>query len=224
MSEIQRPIRYQRQGRYFLSQQPSGKEQYLCFVLHGYGQLPQYFIRHFQALKRTDILFVAPEGLHRFYLEGSQGRVGSSWMTKEERLADIADYIALLEAVASEILAEQSFRKCAVLGFSQGVATAARWLSASRFSWQALVLYAGAFPPDLNWEQATERLPQMDLYLRLGDRDPYAKPERLAAQEEDLVARGLRVDSALFSGAHQIYPEVIKGLFVQIFPLRDPFR
>ena len=65
--------------------------------------MPQYFIKKFEQLKRPEILFVAPEGLHRFYLKGNAGRVGSSWMTKEDRLNDIDDYNRMLDQVAKEI-------------------------------------------------------------------------------------------------------------------------
>ena len=39
------------------------------FVLHGFGQLSPYFIRHFGVLADGTRLIVAPEALNRFYLE-----------------------------------------------------------------------------------------------------------------------------------------------------------
>ena len=48
------------------------------FVLHGYGQLPEYFIRKFRPLSQAGWHVVAPEGAHRFYLQGTEGRVGAS--------------------------------------------------------------------------------------------------------------------------------------------------
>ncbi|MFT7345493.1 MAG: putative esterase, partial [Lentimonas sp.] len=72
----------------------------LLIVLHGYGQLSQFFIQKFSSLThQCDI--IAPEGMHRFYLNGSSGRVGASWMTKEERETDIEDNQKYLEEVLS---------------------------------------------------------------------------------------------------------------------------
>ena len=73
------------------------KASIIIFALHGYGQLVQFFIRKFQVLDAEQYFVVAPEGLHRFYLKGSSGRVGASWMTKEERQSDIEDYINYLD-------------------------------------------------------------------------------------------------------------------------------
>ena len=36
---------------------------------------------------------MAPEGLSRFYLEGFSGKVGATWMTREDRLNDIDNYL-----------------------------------------------------------------------------------------------------------------------------------
>jgi len=59
--------------------------------LHGYGQLVQFFARHFRSLVTEERAFVFPQGPHKFYLNGVHGRVGASWMTKDERLVDIAN-------------------------------------------------------------------------------------------------------------------------------------
>ena len=81
---------------------------------------------------------VAPEALSRFYDGDMQARmhrdakVGASWMTREDRLSEIADYIAYLDAVHESILARLGGARrlpVTVLGFSQGGATAARWVA-----------------------------------------------------------------------------------------------
>ena len=76
----------------------NGDSKNVLYVLHGYGQLSRFFIRKFSALQERYTI-VAPEGMHRFYLEGSSGRVGASWMTKEDRLTDINDIMSFLNEV-----------------------------------------------------------------------------------------------------------------------------
>ena len=96
-------------------------------VLHGYGQLPEYFIRKFRPLAEAGWHVIAPEGAHRFYLQGTEGRVGASWMTKEARLDDIADQIVFLDALLGQLEEGMASGPRFLLGFSQGVATALRW-------------------------------------------------------------------------------------------------
>ncbi len=219
---IRKDFFYKRRARYYLSDEPSRSQPYLCIVLHGYGQLPEYFIKHFSRLKRDDVLFLAPEGLHRFYLKGSKGRVGSSWMTKEDRLNDIDDYCLLLDQVAEELIAEQEFKKIVLFGFSQGVATACRWMSRTAKPIDELILWSGAFPPDLNFEEAVESLANKPVYMLLGDQDEFAGPERLEQQKEHLSARGIKVQSQLFRGGHTIITEVLDELLARVFPPTNP--
>ncbi|MBM3915983.1 MAG: hypothetical protein FJ349_00025 [Sphingomonadales bacterium] len=69
------------QTRRYYQNDLKGKDK-IIFALHGYGQLGQFFFRQFNILN-DNWGIVVPEGPHRFYLEGSSGRVGASWMTKE---------------------------------------------------------------------------------------------------------------------------------------------
>ena len=95
-----------RTARYHQLGELSAMTRRVWFVAHGYGQLAAYFIRHFAPLTAADphLVVVAPEGLSRFYLNGTGGRVGATWMTKEDRLAEIEDYVAYLNQLAATIL------------------------------------------------------------------------------------------------------------------------
>ncbi len=93
----------------------------IVFALHGYGQLAEFFVRKFNVLNETDYFIVAPEGLHRFYLKGASGRVGASWMTKQERQSDINDYINYLDDVWLKINSEYNFEKKYYLVFHKVV-------------------------------------------------------------------------------------------------------
>ncbi|MEY3237502.1 MAG: hypothetical protein RI883_1603, partial [Bacteroidota bacterium] len=123
----------------------------IIYVLHGYGQLSEYFIRKFDELKEKYFI-VAPEGMHRFYLKGSSGRVGASWMTKEDRMNDISDNLNWLNQLDAEIASKYQFDKKIILGFSQGGAAAIRWFYNNQFKIDQLIIWAAVFPPDLNIE------------------------------------------------------------------------
>ena len=141
-----------RTARYYQLGTPGPATRRVWFVCHGYGQLAEYFVRHFAVLLEHDpmLVVVAPEGLSRFYLQGVGGRVGASWMTRADRLAEIDDYVAYLNQLADSLLATcPPDVAVTVLGFSQGAATVSRWLLQAHFRPARLVLWAGAFPPDL---------------------------------------------------------------------------
>lgn len=203
-----------RKARYYLSGPLHESYSSICFVLHGYGQLAKYFIRPFCDEELSKVLFVAPEGFHRFYLKGTGGRVGASWMTKEDRLADIEDYVNYLDQVYDLFQHKiEETGSVGILGFSQGVATACRWLTFSEKRFDYLVNYAGAFPPDLPHDRAIERMKKIPVQVLAGTEDEYISEERFQQHLEDLKKQGFEVNARRFEGTHKIYsPEVKRSL------------
>src|SRR3954467_9897190 len=95
----QRNITVSKTARYFVSGEMTESIEQLWFVCHGYAQLASSFLTWFDALDQQKHLVIAPEGLHRFYWKGFSDKVVASWMTKEDREADIADYVNFLNKV-----------------------------------------------------------------------------------------------------------------------------
>ena len=89
-------LEVKRTARYFTLGTLDENTEQIWFVLHGYGQLAQFFIKKFSVLDDGKTFLVAPEALSRFYLEGVTGRVGATWMTREERSNEVADYVFYL--------------------------------------------------------------------------------------------------------------------------------
>jgi len=120
-----------RTARYFtLGESPRGVEE-VWFACHGYAQLAGRFLEKLRVLEDRQRYVVAPEGLSRFYLTESpaERRVGASWMTREDRLHEIDDYVRYLDALYREVLGrvEGPAARVTALGFSQGTATVSRW-------------------------------------------------------------------------------------------------
>lgn len=210
---IQKELEIRKTARYFLSADSNGKFSKICFALHGYGQLASFFCKKFDHPTLKDTLFICPEGLHRFYLKDSEGRVGSSWMTKEDRLVDISDYVRYLDQLFEEFrpLIKQT-SMVGILGFSQGVATACRWLSYSKFQFDFLINWAGAFPPDLPFKNAIEKMADIPVYMVLGDKDEYIKVDKFQEHIESLKTKGFQPISREFEGNHSINIEVLGRL------------
>jgi predicted esterase len=180
--------------------------EHLLIALHGYGQLAKFFLRKFQGLQSKGRV-VAPEGPHRFYLQGYSGRVGASWMTKEARELDIQDNLVGLNALLSELQKSYSPKKITLLGFSQGAATAARWYQQNPSAFNELILWAAVFPPDIDAGSFPTKKP---LHFVLGTQDEYYQGEAAQQLLRHYQSMGFKVHT--YAGKHDIDGEVLKRL------------
>lgn len=209
-------ITVKRTARYYTLGEPGMQTREVWFVCHGYGQLAEYFLRSFKVLDDGSRLIVAPEALSRFYLGGTFGRVGATWMTKEDRLNEIEDYVNYLDSLYEEIFSgiDRSKARITVLGFSQGTATACRWISRGKVRPERLILWAGLMPPELDLETDREIFENLDLVMVLGSKDEYAKPELAAEQDNRLKTHHIPFRFVGFEGRHVISAETLKKFFM----------
>ena len=228
--EVPRTARYYTLG-------PGGAEARAVWIaLHGYGQLAEYFARNFVPIvdgaAGGGALVVVPEALSRFYLPAAGGapgganpaaRVGATWMTREDRLNEIGDYVRYLDRVldaATEAAGVDLARApLAVLGFSQGATTACRWAA---HRWAAhrhadgvapatrVVLWGGGVPHDFDLAGADgDALRAARLTLVAGDADEFATAAVVAEQEARLDRAGIAFASMHFVGGHRLHAETL---------------
>jgi len=185
--------------------------KYLIVALHGYGQLSHYFIQKFMDLS-SDYFIVAPEGMHRFYLNGTAGRVGASWMTKEAREQDIADNMQYLNQLLEQIEGEK-FTKKILLGFSQGGATAARYMHVGHFNFDHFILWASVFPPDIEIEPQPKETTKNN-YFVVGTNDEYFTDE----SREHCVNEFQKMNyhTHIYKGTHAIDKDVLTTILMEI--------
>jgi len=197
--EVQRTLRYYALG-------DPENASVLLISLHGFGQLAQFFIKNLD-IGRDEIYVIAPEGMHRFYLQGNSGRVGASWMTKEARELDITENSIALDALLKEIKSRYNFTKVILLGFSQGGATAARWFFQSPKSVDNLILWASVFPPDLEKPTIT---PNASNYFVLGNQDEYYTEEQQISEIDSYEKMGFQ--TVQYKGKHAIDKGVLADI------------
>lgn len=184
-----------------------GESTDVWIVCHGYGQLAARFIERFRPIAEQQRCVVAPEGLSRFYLSESpvERRVGASWMTKEDRLHEIDDYVRYLDALQRHVAGGKA--KVTALGFSQGTATVCRWATlGTGVRIDRLIVWGGEVPPDLDLTdpRAAERLRNSRLTLVYGDSDEYFTPKVVAATEARLREHDIPYEVVRFKGGHEI--------------------
>ncbi len=206
----ERHLAVTRTGRYAALGAPDAPD--VWFALHGYGQLARRFLAGFEPIADAARLIVAPEALNRFYLDPGHQKVGATWMTREDRLTDIDDYVRYLDAVADAVLANARDRRVTVLGFSQGSATACRWLTRGRVRAGRLVLWGGEVPPDLDHPEAAARLRGVDVVLVAGREDQYITPKVLRATAARLAALDIAHRTVAFDGGHALHADTLQLL------------
>ncbi len=205
----------QRTARYYTIGTLTDQTQRVWFCLHGFGQLAQYFGKKFTGLDDGRTLVVVPEGLSRLYLNGEYNRVGASWLTREDKAYEIEDFLAYLNALYDRVLAGVNSPNyhLTLLGFSQGAATACRWLDAGHIRADRLILWAGYFPAGLGDVINPAKLAGVETHYVYGRQDEYI--EQMPDAEGYL--RQMQTDVpelklTAFDGGHRIEPGVLGQL------------
>ncbi|MEJ8803902.1 alpha/beta hydrolase [Pontibacter sp. H249] len=200
-----------RRARYYTLGTPSEQVQDLWIVCHGYGQLARYFLRHFAVLDNGNTLIVAPEALSRFYLDGFSGRVGATWMTKEDRFSEIEDQASYLNLLLQEQLMQLPENvRVTVLGFSQGGATVSRWLATESIKIHRLILWAASFPEDIDFTTGKAAFTNLPVAMVYGTQDEFITPETLERKQQLMAQLGIVPRVYTFEGGHTLHPETLQ--------------
>jgi len=200
----------QKSVRYFTIGTADAHRKHLWVCLHGYGQTGEWFAKHFEKFASKHRLFLIPEAPHRFYTEGTAGRIGASWMTREDRLNDIADQFHYLENLLTQIKQNVGADcKIHVLGFSQGVATALRWLDKTNHNISSIVCWAGTFPPDIDYHLNQNRFAQLRIFGVFGDEDEFIPTEKAHELIDQLQAQNIAISPLFYNGKHRLYADLL---------------
>lgn len=211
---IKKTLQIEKKARYFQLGNPGNDTSIVWVVLHGYGMLSEFFIQKFKKLENKNTLILAPEALNRFYIDTNYGRVGASWMTKDERQDDIKENIKYLNSLMDQVIKEIGHNrfKINVLGFSQGGATACRWLFKSGLKFENLIMWAGDIPKDTLTEDNRLKWSDMNTHLVMGKKDELINEEMKAKFLKLVTDYKLDYKLTLYDGDHRIYPDVLMEL------------
>jgi dienelactone hydrolase len=227
-------IRVARTARYYTLGHDVAATRELWIVCHGYAQLARYFLRAFGTIDDGSRRIVAPEALNRYYFETRPGshtryaRVAATWMTREDREHEIADYIDYLDALADHVQEEAARAgpraadglagtgrddaspaasaaerpSIVALGFSQGAATVSRWAARGRTRIDHVVLWGASLARELEPSAALFR--GASLTIAIGNRDEHVSEERVAHEDRRLRDAGVDYRLLRYDGGHGI--------------------
>lgn len=200
-------------ARFFTAGRVEADLDEVWILCHGYGQLASEFLSLAEAFAGERRLLVAPEALSRFYHEDHE-TIGASWMTREDRLAEMEDYVRYLDLVHEQVFSVVSREEVTlgVLGYSQGVATAARWTVRGAAKVDHLVVWGSPLPPELDDEASMACLRETRVTLVAGNRDPFFTSEQWESERARLRQNGVAFGEKSFDGGHRLDDDTLRSL------------
>lgn len=213
MKSTEKEVSYSITNSYSTLNALTNKTKNIWFVCHGIGYLSRYFIRFFDSLNTDENYIIAPQASSKYYLKGEYKHVGASWLTRENTQKEIGNVMRNLNAVydAETIPEHINFY---ILGFSQGVSIAMRWIARYKIPCTKLIIYAGSIPTELTTEDFSFiNYNSTEILNVVGTEDEYFTPERmkLEVQKMDtLFSNNYKIIT--FKGGHQVQHDVLQEL------------
>ncbi len=180
-------------------------------AFHGQGQLAYYFAKKFEGLDPKKNFIIVPQGLSKYYLKGFSGRVGASWMTKEDRLTEIDNQYAYVRSVLDRF--DIAGKQLIYLGFSQGAATMGRFAAKAKIPFEQMILWAGTFPPDTSPEDWSYLSGNEQVHYYISKEDIFFKEEMIGQQQAAVQTAMNQVPTLhWYDGGHKVIPELINEI------------
>lgn len=204
-------ITYSTENSYHTQGELNDATETVWIVFHGMGYLSKYFIRYFSSLPSTHFI-ICPQAPSKYY-QGTQFKhVGASWLTREDTALETINVLNYVDAVFKKEITETP-KKLIILGYSQGVSIATRWLATRKLQCNHLILHSGAIPVELKQEDFDYMDNATKVTYLYGDTDPYITAARKT--EEQLKGTKLfnkKLETLVFKGLHEVNTTYINSL------------
>lgn len=182
----------------------------IWLVCHGMGYLSRYFLKYFKGLKPSENYVIAPQAQSKYYLPPKFQHVGASWLTKENTVKETANVMRYFDAVfeAEDIPKDKNL---IIVGFSQGVSVAMRYMAKRQLQCEHLILHSGGIPKELTANDF--KYFDGKVYLIYGLNDEYLSETRMK-EEVDRAKElfGSNVTIFPFNGKHEVHVDFINQL------------
>ncbi len=212
-------------ARYYILGDINAVTRDIWIVCHGYSQLAGRFLESFRGVAAPGRVIIAPEALSRFYVGAelphtAASKVGATWMTREDRDAEIGDIVSYLDAVYEAVLKElgtygvnRDQVRINALGFSQGGASVSRWVARGNAHVDRLVVWGSSLPNDVNLRGLAERWPDFSVDLVYGSSDLAMGPNNSDAQRAMLEGANVAARLVEFEGGHVVDSATLVRVF-----------
>lgn len=211
MNLTEKQVSYKISNSYCTLNKKTPNTKNVWVVFHGIGYLSKYFLKYFKGLNSEENYIIAPQAASKYYLNGKYTHVGASWFTKDNTPQEVGNAMNYLDEIyQAEDL--ESATNLIILGYSQGVSVATRWVARKGISPSQLILCSGGLPKELEPKDFLH-LKETKISLIYGNKDQYLDEERLNNEKiklEDLFPENLSVIP--FEGIHEMKPSILESL------------
>lgn len=206
---IQKEVSYSTTNTYHTLNVLTEKTKNVWIVFHGMGYLSKYFINYFSELNTEENYIIAPQAPSKYYQDKAFKHVGASWLTRESTISETQNILNYVDAVfEKEVFG--TLPNLIVLGYSQGVSIATRWVASRKIQFGKLILHSGGIPKELQPSDFEYLKPAAEVIYIYGDKDQYITEARKT--EEQLKGSELfqnRLNIEVFDGIHEISREFL---------------
>jgi len=203
-------ISYTTTNSYSTLNRLTNKTKTVWFVCHGMSYLSRYFLRYFEGLNSDENYIIAPQAQSKYYIPPKFKHVGASWLTKENTLKETENVMRNFDAVfEAEQLPEHL--NLIVLGYSQGVSVAMRYLAKRQLQCSQLVIHSGGIPKELT--SGDFKFLKANVSLIYGTEDEFLNEDRIVQETkraQELFENNVTIMP--FEGKHVVNVELIKTL------------
>ena len=211
MATEEKKVSYTTTNSYSTRNKLSSATKNVWFCCHGLGFLSRYFIQYLNGLDADENYIIAPQAPSKYYQKSDFKHVGASWLTREETQQETENVLNYLDAVfASEEIPED--KRLILLGYSQGVSVAMRWLASRKLNVDTLVIHSGGIPKELS-PQDFDFLTTTQVELWYGTEDEYLTEKRIyeeTRRAKEMFGEALKI--VPFEGKHVVNRALINQL------------
>lgn len=209
MQSTQKEIFYTTNKPYSTLNTLTDKTKNVWFVCHGLGYLSKYFIRYFKGLNAEENYIISPQAPSLYYQDGFK-HVGACWLTKENTQTETQNIVNYFDSILAEEQIPED-KNLIVLGYSQGVSVATRYIKNRQLQCSQLILHSGGLPKELIAEDF--KLLKAKVSLVYGTEDEYLNETRIANETKRAQELfGNEVNIIPFEGKHVVNVDIINGL------------
>lgn len=210
MNSEEKEISYQSTNSYSILNTLTKNTKNVWFVCHGMSYLSRYFLNHFKSLNADENYIIAPQAPSKYYIQSSFKHVGASWLTRENTAIETENILHYFDAIynAEEIPDNVNL---IVLGYSQGVSVAMRYIAKRQLQCDKLVLMSGGIPKELIKEDF--KFLNAEVKHIYGIQDEYLNEERILHETnriKELFEN--KVEIIPFDGKHKVNVELINSI------------
>ena len=210
MNIIENEISYSTTNSYSTLNTLTKETKRVWFVCHGMGYLSRYFLKYFEGLNPSENYIIAPQAQSKYYIPPKFKHVGASWLTKENTIRETENVMRYFDSIfENEDL--PNHLSLIVLGYSQGVSVAMRYIAQRQKICDQLILMSGGIPKEL--KASDFAFTSMNVQFIYGSQDEYIDDERLRyehSRAKELFGEDVTIK--MFDGNHMVNTEIINRI------------